>query len=157
MLTFDSQASPIYSVQQQNSFISWEQLDRHIQIYAKQNGFVAIILGSESDDITRKRCRYAFNASCPKTTGVIKITSSYLEHNHEIHPNNIIFDPHYRQFPDEAKQDIEYYTSKDLNMLIQLSLLENKYPDILYLPHDLSLSSNYLSNVIRLIMKHLLF
>ncbi|CAG8846668.1 16383_t:CDS:1, partial [Gigaspora margarita] len=33
-------------------FHSWEQLDRHVQIYAKQNGFVSIIIGSESDDIT---------------------------------------------------------------------------------------------------------
>ncbi|CAG8612387.1 16865_t:CDS:1 [Dentiscutata erythropus] len=97
MPTFDSQDSFVYSIQQQNSFMSdiltintteddissnidmseidqdgdqlniapglpfksWEQLDRHIQIYAKQNSFVTIILESESDDITRRRCRYA--------------------------------------------------------------------------------------------------
>ncbi|CAG8632260.1 5795_t:CDS:1, partial [Cetraspora pellucida] len=124
-------------------FISWEQLDHHIRMYAKHNGFVAIIVGSESDDITLRRCRYAcghqgishlkktvileqqnesytkqigckwlVNASCPNTTGVIKITSCHLEHNHEIHLNNIIFALHYRQYPDEVKQDIEYYTSK---------------------------------------------
>ncbi|CAG8711286.1 8056_t:CDS:1, partial [Cetraspora pellucida] len=40
-------------------FISWEQLDRHVQTYAKHNSFVAIIVGSESDNITLRRCRYA--------------------------------------------------------------------------------------------------
>ncbi|CAG8805381.1 5754_t:CDS:2, partial [Gigaspora rosea] len=122
-----------------STFSSWEQIDHYIKIYAKQNGFVSIIIRSESDDITRRRCRYAcehqgtrckwsVNVTCPKTTETIKIISCYLEHsNHEIHPDNVIFAPYYRQFSNEVKQDIMYYTSKELNMRTQLFLLEDKY------------------------------
>ncbi|CAG8766265.1 5916_t:CDS:2, partial [Dentiscutata erythropus] len=151
-------------------FQTWEQLDRHIKMYAKQNGFVSIITCSEYDDITRRRCRYAcehqgighskktailenqkeshtkrlgckwvVNATCPKTNKKIKINSCYLEHsNHEIYSDTINFASYYRQFPDEVKQEIKYYTSKGLNMRTQLSLLEDKYPDVIFLPKDLS-------------------
>ncbi|CAG8492179.1 13814_t:CDS:2 [Cetraspora pellucida] len=133
-------------------FQNWEQLDRYIRIYAKQNGFVSIITCSESDEITRRRCRYAcehqgisyskktvilenqkqshtkwlgckwvVNATCPKTTKKIKITSCNLEHsNHEIHPDTINFASYYRQFPDEVKQEIKYYTSKGKMSLSKL-------------------------------------
>ncbi|KAF0536094.1 protein far1-related sequence 11-like isoform x1 [Gigaspora margarita] len=40
-------------------FQTWEQLDCHIRMYTKQNGFVSIITCSESDDITCRRCQYA--------------------------------------------------------------------------------------------------
>ncbi|KAF0453059.1 protein far1-related sequence 5-like [Gigaspora margarita] len=40
-------------------FKTWEQLDRHIRMYTKQNSFVSIITCFESDDITRRRYRYA--------------------------------------------------------------------------------------------------
>ncbi|CAG8720615.1 23255_t:CDS:2, partial [Gigaspora rosea] len=40
-------------------FLSCKQLDHHIKIYAKQNSFVSIIVGSESDSTTHRRCRYA--------------------------------------------------------------------------------------------------
>ncbi|CAG8843919.1 27548_t:CDS:2, partial [Gigaspora margarita] len=70
------------------------------------------------------------------TTGIIKITSCRLEYNHEIHPDTIIFASNYRQFPDEAKEDIKYYTSKGLNMRMQLSILEDKYPGTLFLPQQ---------------------
>ncbi|CAG8795565.1 27219_t:CDS:2, partial [Dentiscutata erythropus] len=40
-------------------FQTWKQLDHHIKIYAKQNGFVSIITCSEYNDITCRMCRYA--------------------------------------------------------------------------------------------------
>ncbi|KAF0402737.1 protein far1-related sequence 11-like [Gigaspora margarita] len=112
------------------------------------NGFVLIIVGSESDDNTHRRCQYAcehqdidcskkiaivknqkqsqtkrlgykwlVNATCPKSIEEIKITSCYLEHtNYEIHSDTIVFASHYRQFPDEVKESIKYYTLKGINM-----------------------------------------
>ncbi|CAG8652195.1 1588_t:CDS:1 [Racocetra fulgida] len=74
-------------------------------------------------------------------TGIIKITFCYLEHNnHKIYLDTIIFAPNYRQFPDEAKEDIKYYTSKGLNMYMQLSILEDKYLGIFFLSQDLFLT-----------------
>ncbi|CAG8840082.1 5232_t:CDS:2, partial [Gigaspora margarita] len=51
----------------ENEFVNYDisdrnehqNLDYHIRMYAKQNGFVSIITCSESDDITCRRCRYA--------------------------------------------------------------------------------------------------
>ncbi|RIB16625.1 hypothetical protein C2G38_2189452 [Gigaspora rosea] len=40
-------------------FQTWNQLDHYIKIYTKQNRFVSIIVESESDDNTCRRCRYA--------------------------------------------------------------------------------------------------
>ncbi|CAG8842788.1 41308_t:CDS:2, partial [Gigaspora margarita] len=129
-------------------FQTWKQLDHHIRMYAKQNSFVLIITCSKSDDITRRRYQYAcehqdighskkiailenqkqaytkrleykwlVNASCPKKTRKIKINSCYLEH---------------------LKQEIKYYTLKGLSIQIQLFLLEDKYPNVLFLLKDLS-------------------
>ncbi|CAG8556172.1 11847_t:CDS:2 [Gigaspora rosea] len=95
-----------------STFSSLEQIDYHIKMYAKQMDLCQLL-----SDLSHMRCRYAFNVTCPKTMETIKITSCYLEHsNHEIHPDNVIFAPYYREFPDKVKQDIMYYTSKGLNM-----------------------------------------
>ncbi|CAG8807600.1 39602_t:CDS:2, partial [Gigaspora margarita] len=108
-------------------FQTWEQLDRYIRMYTKQNGFVSIITCSKSDDITRRRCRYACEhqgIGHSKKTAILKNQKqAYTKRlgykwlvNAKIHPDAINFAPYYWQFPDKVKQEIKYYTSKGLNL-----------------------------------------
>ncbi|CAG8740628.1 12354_t:CDS:1, partial [Dentiscutata erythropus] len=107
----------------------------------KSNSKKTAILEQQKQSHTKcLGCKWIVNITCPKTTGKIKINSCHLEHNYEIHLDTIIFAPHYRQFSKEVNQDIEYYTSKGLNMRMQHSLLEDKYLDTLFLLQALSLT-----------------
>ncbi|CAG8785513.1 9927_t:CDS:2, partial [Gigaspora margarita] len=56
-------------------FQTWDQLDHYIKIYAKQNSFVSIIVGSEADDNTHRRCQYACEhqgIGCLKKIAIVK-------------------------------------------------------------------------------------
>ncbi|CAG8853666.1 744_t:CDS:2, partial [Gigaspora margarita] len=55
----------------------------------------AILEQQKQSHMKHLGCKWIVNASCPKTTEKIKITSCYLEHNHEIHPDTIIFASYY--------------------------------------------------------------
>ncbi|CAG8820698.1 3197_t:CDS:2 [Gigaspora margarita] len=66
--TFDLQVLSIYSNKQNQEkleivsgliFQTWKQLDSHIRMYTKQNGFVSIITCFESNNITHRRYQYA--------------------------------------------------------------------------------------------------
>ncbi|CAG8790688.1 12589_t:CDS:1, partial [Racocetra fulgida] len=61
------------------------------------------ILENQKQSYTKRLgCKWVVNATCPKTTKKIKITSCNLEHsNHEIHPDTLNFASYYRQFLDE--------------------------------------------------------
>ncbi|CAG8603039.1 8728_t:CDS:2, partial [Scutellospora calospora] len=103
--TLSDPGSQVFSISPiQQEYILCEPsilLDHHIRNYTKQNSFVSIIVRSEFDDTIHRKYRYAFNATCSKTTEEIKITFCYLEHNYKIHPDTIVFASYYRQFPDE--------------------------------------------------------
>ncbi|CAG8825775.1 19698_t:CDS:2, partial [Dentiscutata erythropus] len=103
-------------------FQNWDQLDRYIKMYAKQNGFVSIITCSKFDGATRRRCRYA----C-ENQGIGHLKKTAIVENQKQSQTKWL----------GLKEEIKYYTSKGLNMRMQLSLLEDKYLDILFLPQDL--------------------
>ncbi|CAG8769176.1 6991_t:CDS:2, partial [Gigaspora rosea] len=112
-----------YEIVPESEFHGWKQLDHYISVHAKQNGFVTIIVGLESDAITRRRCRYV----CEHQGRGNSKKTAILEQQKQSHMKQV-------------KEDIEYYTSKGLNMRMQLSLLEDKYPNTLFLPQALSLT-----------------
>ncbi|CAG8836541.1 119_t:CDS:2, partial [Racocetra persica] len=104
-------------------FQNWDQLDRYIKMYAKQNSFVSIITCSEFDEATRRRCRYV----CKNQEISYSKKTAIVENQKQSQTKRL-----------GLKEEIKYYTSKGLNMQMQLSLLEDKYLDILFLPQDLS-------------------
>ncbi|CAG8816171.1 368_t:CDS:2, partial [Dentiscutata erythropus] len=125
-------------------FGSWDELDYFISSYTKSQNFVSIIRGSEyKDRICRNRryvCEYQVRASCPKTTGELKITSVCLNHNdHPIKNDTNKFALKYRTFSEDMLKDIRFWTEiGNINMRTQYQMLTKQYPDAFFLPQDLS-------------------
>ncbi|CAG8849012.1 36048_t:CDS:2, partial [Gigaspora margarita] len=88
----------------------------------------------------RNGCPWFINASCPKTTNVISITTIFLEHeNHSLDPLTNKFGTIHRILTEPMLADIEFWTTKgNLSMRTQRQLLEAKYANVFFLPQDLS-------------------
>ncbi|CAG8697611.1 2473_t:CDS:2 [Dentiscutata erythropus] len=116
---FGLQVSPIYSIQQENTFVNSGISDMNKDLNINKNSDMnkdsnidkdqnieftlyqllldlnLMVLPVEGVDMP------LVNATCPKSTEKIKITSCYLEYtNYEIHPDTTSFAPYYWQFPE---------------------------------------------------------
>ncbi|CAG8753034.1 1630_t:CDS:2 [Cetraspora pellucida] len=83
-------------------------------------------------------CTWHVNLSKPKSSPVILVTSIVGEHNHEMQPDAMLYDPKYRKLSTEIIESIEFYVTKG-NMRSKqiLSLLTAKFPDHIIHKHDL--------------------
>jgi len=88
----------------------------------------------------RSGCPWFINATCPKTTGIISITTLSLEHgDHPLDPLTSKFGLTHRTLTEPMLADIEFWTTKgNLNMRTQRQLLEAKYENVFFLSQDLS-------------------
>ncbi|CAG8729897.1 6965_t:CDS:2 [Gigaspora margarita] len=94
-------------------FNNWDELDRFITLYAKSQNFVSVICESEYNN--KQIC-----ASCPETTGILKINSLCLNYNdHPIKDATNKFATKYRTFFEEMLKDIKFWTETDLSNAIQ--------------------------------------
>ncbi|CAG8836493.1 16826_t:CDS:10, partial [Gigaspora margarita] len=121
-------------------FGCWNKLDHFISFYAQSQNFVSIICGSEYSDGICRSCRYAFRASCPKTTSILKINSVCLNYNdHQIRNETNKFALKYRTFSKDMLKDIKFWTKiGNINIRTQYQMLVKQYPDIFFLSQDLS-------------------
>ncbi|CAG8812405.1 3477_t:CDS:2 [Gigaspora margarita] len=131
-------------------FGSREELDRYIFLYARSQNFVSVIRGSEYDNgrngTKKKTCiaenqrqmqskrtgyRWQIRASCPKTTGILSISSLFLSHNdHPIKDETNKFAVKYRAFSEDMLKNIKFWTEiGNLNMRTQSQMLMKRYPD----------------------------
>jgi hypothetical protein len=88
----------------------------------------------------RSGCPWFINATCPKSTGIISITTMSLEHgDHLLDPLANKFGITHRTLTEPMLADIEFWTTKgNLSMRTQRQLLEAKYENVFFLPQDLS-------------------
>ncbi|CAG8854656.1 38113_t:CDS:2, partial [Gigaspora margarita] len=102
-------------------FGSWNELDRFISFYTKSQNFVSVIRGSEySDGICRSR-RYA------------------CEHQGHSGTNKTGIAENQRQTRNDMLKDIKFWTEiGNINMKTQYQMLVKQYPDVFFLPQDLS-------------------
>ncbi|CAG8706177.1 17294_t:CDS:2, partial [Gigaspora rosea] len=74
----------------------------------------------------RNGCRWQIRASCPKTTGILKINSLCLNHNdYPIKDDTNKFATKYRTFSEEMLKNIKFWTKTDLSNAIQTFKRQN--------------------------------
>ncbi|RIB01589.1 hypothetical protein C2G38_2230365 [Gigaspora rosea] len=132
-------------------FGSWDEIDGFISFYAKSQNFVSVIRGSEYSNGICKSRRYAcehqgYNGT--NNTGIaenqrqtiLKINSVCLDHNdHQIKDETNKFALKYRTFSEDMLNDIKFWTEiGNINMRTQYQMLVKQYPDVFFLPQDLS-------------------
>ncbi|CAG8832202.1 31838_t:CDS:2, partial [Gigaspora margarita] len=131
--------------QSSDSIINNEQSLNSVINTSESLSSIPIPESAEYDNRIRRHCRYSgcpwvINAICPKKTGIINITSLYLEHgDHPFDPLTKKFSLTYRTLTEPMLADIEFWTTKgNLSMRTQHQLLEAKYENVFFLPQDLS-------------------
>ncbi|CAG8782760.1 10978_t:CDS:2, partial [Gigaspora rosea] len=88
----------------------------------------------------RTGCCWQVRASCPKTMGVLSISSLSLSHNdHPIRDKTNRFAVKYRTFTDNMLNDIKFWTeTSNITMRTQYQMLIKQYPNTFFLPQDIS-------------------
>ncbi|CAG8693801.1 14858_t:CDS:2 [Gigaspora rosea] len=107
------------------TFNNWDELDQY------DNG------------VCRSRlyaCEHQGHNAMKKKTCILRINSLYLSHNdHSLKDETNKFAVKYRTFSEEMLNDIKFWTEAgDLNMRTQYQMLMKRYPDVFFLPQDLS-------------------
>ncbi|CAG8732258.1 25751_t:CDS:2, partial [Gigaspora margarita] len=119
------------------TFGSWDELDHFISFYAKSQNFVSqstkknktsIVETQQQTQSKRTGCPWQIRASCPKTTGVLSITSLHLSNNnHPVKDKTNKFASKYRAFSENMLKDIKFWT--EIAAILLNYLLERKSDD----------------------------
>ncbi|CAB4494651.1 unnamed protein product [Rhizophagus irregularis] len=120
-----------------DTFKDWNAVETAINMFAKNNGFVAIKFRKDLDiidkTITRRRIYQCWKAGInnPKNKHAadIHLTKFNNSHNHQCDPISIELAPKNLRFPQLILDKIEHYTTKgNLSVGQQYDLLVHEFP-----------------------------
>ncbi|CAG8656724.1 23908_t:CDS:2 [Dentiscutata erythropus] len=121
-----------------DTFPNWSIAEHYVAEYGCQKGFVPIKIRNKTD--CSKKLNYDWKVNLSFATSVVHITHFNDNHvEYQLSPDTKIFAPVNHQFSDDCREEICYLAVNGRYDLSTIrSLLSVKYPDQLFLTHDLA-------------------